>query len=76
VRRRALARNSARRDSVRLALAAPPCAVVSATVQAVTIEGFAMQPETRWRFLADGVSGGASTGQVAFVAEGGGRLCG
>ena len=30
-----------------------------------------MQPETRWRFFTDGVMGGVSTGQVAFVQEDG-----
>ncbi|MFD1508541.1 CIA30 family protein [Lacimonas salitolerans] len=35
-----------------------------------SIEDFAMQPETRWRFFTDQVMGGVSTGQVAFVQEG------
>ncbi len=39
--------------------------------QAMRIEVFAMQPETGWRFFTDGVMGGASTGQVVFVQEGG-----
>ena len=30
-----------------------------------------MQPETRWRFFTDGVMGGVSIGQVAFVEEDG-----
>ena len=30
-----------------------------------------MQPDTRWRFFTDGVMGGQSTGQVAFVQEDG-----
>ena len=46
--------------------AAPP-----AVAEATRIEDFAMQPETRWRFFTDGVMGGVSTGQVAFVQEGG-----
>lgn len=35
------------------------------------IEDFTMQPETRWRFITDGVMGGVSTGEVAFVQDGG-----
>lgn len=35
------------------------------------IEDFKVQPETRWRFFADTVMGGVSTGQVLFVQEGG-----
>ena len=34
-----------------------------------TIEDFQMQPETRWRFFADTVMGGVSSGQVEFVTE-------
>lgn len=34
------------------------------------IENFEVQPETRWRFFTDGVMGGVSTGQVAFLKEG------
>ena len=33
------------------------------------IEGFKMQPETRWRFFTDQVMGGVSTGGVTFVQE-------
>ncbi|WP_172975628.1 MULTISPECIES: CIA30 family protein [unclassified Roseivivax] len=32
---------------------------------------FDNRPETRWRFFTDGVMGGVSTGQVAFLNEGG-----
>ena len=31
-----------------------------------TLEDFAMQPETRWRFFSDQVMGGVSTGAIAF----------
>jgi hypothetical protein len=34
------------------------------------IETFNAQPETRWRFFTDGVMGGVSTGQAAFMREG------
>ena len=54
-----------------LSLSATPPAVAEATGEAMGIEDFAMQPETRWRFFTDGVMGGVSTGQVAFVQEGG-----
>jgi hypothetical protein len=50
-----------------LSLSTAPSAVAEAT----RIEDFAMQPETRWRFFTDGVMGGVSTGQVAFVQEDG-----
>jgi hypothetical protein len=50
-----------------LSLSAAPSAMAEAT----RIEDFAMQPETRWRFFTDGVMGGVSTGQVAFVQEDG-----
>jgi hypothetical protein len=36
-----------------------------------TIEDFAMQPETRWRFFTDTVMGGVSTGRVEFIREDG-----
>lgn len=35
----------------------------------IMIENFEIQPETRWRFFTDGVMGGVSSGQVAFVRE-------
>ena len=35
------------------------------------IEDFEVQPEARWRFFTDGVMGGVSTGQVAFLEEDG-----
>lgn len=41
----------------------------SATAGETMIENFVIQPETRWRFFADTVMGGVSTGQVAFVSE-------
>lgn len=34
-----------------------------------TIEDFQMQPETRWRFFADTVMGGVSSGQMEFLTE-------
>ena len=37
----------------------------------ILIEDFKIQPETRWRFIADTVMGGVSTGQVQFVQEAG-----
>ncbi|TAG11057.1 MAG: NADH ubiquinone oxidoreductase, partial [Rhodobacterales bacterium] len=37
----------------------------------VLVEDFTVQPETRWRFFADSVMGGVSTGRVRFVEEGG-----
>ena len=33
------------------------------------IENFEIQPETRWRFFADTVMGGVSTGQVTFKTQ-------
>jgi hypothetical protein len=45
-----------------------PSAVMA---QNMLVENFTLQPETRWRFLTDGVMGGVSTGQVAFEREGG-----
>jgi len=39
--------------------------------QGMMVEDFTMQPETRWRFFADTVMGGVSSGQVRFVEEGG-----
>ncbi|MFT5796558.1 MAG: hypothetical protein ACI84R_000605 [Candidatus Azotimanducaceae bacterium] len=37
----------------------------------IIFENFENQPETRWRFFADTVMGGVSTGQVEFKTEGG-----
>ena len=37
----------------------------------IIFENFENQPETRWRFFADTVMGGVSTGQVEFKIEGG-----
>ena len=34
------------------------------------VENFEANPETRWRFFTDGVMGGESSGQVAFIREG------
>jgi hypothetical protein len=34
------------------------------------IEDFRVQPETRWRFFADTVMGGVSSGQVQFPSDG------
>jgi hypothetical protein len=47
--------------------ASVPPAVAGAT----TIEEFAMQPESRWRFFTDTVMGGVSTGRVIFTEEDG-----
>lgn len=37
----------------------------------VLIEDFTNEPETRWRFIADTVMGGVSTGQAEFIREDG-----
>jgi hypothetical protein len=37
----------------------------------MTVEDFQAQPEARWRFFADTVMGGVSTGQVSFRSEDG-----
>ena len=47
------------------------CGPSAAIAEDVLIEDFEMQPETRWRFIADTVMGGVSTGQVEFVDENG-----
>jgi len=54
------------------ALAAFLAILVPSTVMAddMLVENFALQPETRWRFFSDGVMGGVSRGQVAFIREG------
>jgi Complex I intermediate-associated protein 30 (CIA30) len=46
-------------------------AVPRAMADAMLIEDFKVQPETRWRFFADTVMGGVSNGQVRFVEEAG-----
>ena len=43
---------------------------LSATAEDIMIENFELQPEARWRFFTDGVMGGVSTGQVAFLKDG------
>ena len=48
-----------------LAVWAPPTAIA----EDILIENFESQPETRWRFFADTVMGGISTGQLEFVQE-------
>lgn len=45
---------------------APP-----ASAEPIIIEDFTMQPETRWRFITDGVMGGVSSGQLVFMQDGG-----
>ncbi len=40
-----------------------------ALAQTPLTEDFTMQPETRWRFFADTVMGGVSSGGVAFMTE-------
>ncbi|MGY8935503.1 MAG: CIA30 family protein [Alphaproteobacteria bacterium] len=37
----------------------------------IMIDDFKSQPETRWRFIADTVMGGVSTGKVSFLEENG-----
>ena len=44
---------------------------VAAMAEDMMIENFEMRPETRWRFVTDGVMGGVSSGQVTFLKEGG-----
>ncbi|ABV95528.1 putative NADH:ubiquinone oxidoreductase complex I intermediate-associated protein 30 (plasmid) [Dinoroseobacter shibae DFL 12 = DSM 16493] len=39
--------------------------------EAPMTDDFTAQPETRWRFFTDGVMGGVSEGQVAFLTEAG-----
>ena len=43
-----------------------PCAA-----EDIMIENFEVKPETRWRFVTDGVMGGVSSGQVTFLQEDG-----
>jgi hypothetical protein len=44
-----------------------PTSVIS---EQTMIETFKGEPEKRWRFFTDGVMGGVSSGQVAFIREG------
>lgn len=62
-----------RRNLLCLGAASALCPVVmsDAAAQSMRIEGFAIQPETGWRFFTDGVMGGVSTGRVVFVQEAG-----
>jgi hypothetical protein len=48
-----------------------PPALAPAYADTVPIEDFTMHPELRWRFFTDGVMGGVSTGQMAFVQDDG-----
>ena len=41
----------------------------SALAEDIMIDDFKFQPEKRWRFIADTVMGGISTGNVSFLAE-------
>lgn len=61
------------RGLIPLALAAILIVVALPPVLAdkMTIEDFAMQPQTRWRFITDTVMGGVSSGQVVFMGEDG-----
>lgn len=43
----------------------------AAIAEDILIEDFKIQPDTRWRFIADTVMGGVSNGQVEFVQEDG-----
>lgn len=52
---------------VLVALMAPPASLAEENM----IENFELEPETRWRFFTDGVMGGVSNGQVAFIREDG-----
>ena len=56
--------------AIALVLALAPAAR-ALSADATTIEDFAMQPETRWRFFTDTVMGGVSTGRVEFIREDG-----
>jgi hypothetical protein len=51
--------------------ATPPALAGGTTPQSTTMEGFIMQPETRWRFFTDQVMGGLSTGAASFALEDG-----
>ena len=54
-----------------LAVALSLVMVLPALADERLIKDVMMQPETRWRFFTDGVMGGVSTGQLAFVEEDG-----
>ena len=41
----------------------------AATAEDILIDNFKSQPETRWRFIADSVMGGVSSGKVSFFQE-------
>ena len=43
---------------------------LSAIADEMIIDDFQTQPETRWRFFADTVMGGVSSGEVSFVSDG------
>jgi hypothetical protein len=54
--------------AVLMALAGTPLPLEA---DGMTLDTFEQRPETRWRFFADTVMGGVSSGQVAFLEEGG-----
>ncbi len=58
-------------SAILVAAALGAVGMLPAPAQPTMIEDFAMQPETRWRFFTDGVMGGVSSGQVAFVQDAG-----
>lgn len=59
------------RFAVRQTLLAPLLLMpIPALGDVLMIETFKSRPETRWRFFTDGVMGGVSSGQVAFLREG------
>lgn len=43
--------------------------VLPTSANEMVIDNFQSQPETRWRFFADTVMGGVSTGNVSFLSE-------
>ena len=43
----------------------------AAIAEGIMIDDFKSQPETRWRFIADTVMGGVSSGKVSFFQEDG-----
>lgn len=56
---------------IALALALTGVNALPVAAQSMMVEDFSMQPETRWRFLADTVMGGVSTGRMQFETEDG-----
>jgi hypothetical protein len=58
-------------SAILVAAALGAVGMLPVSAQPTMIEDFAMQPETRWRFFTDGVMGGVSSGQVAFVQDAG-----